>query len=105
MVTHVDYDRSVWVNNRVNSDASHQCMTIIPANNMFKGGNTPGITSTEWRQSLQGNLYPGITDNHELTDTSTPASVVFTGGYMGKPIYDIEETADDIGGSTGSVPS
>ena len=31
-----------------------------------------------------------------MTDTSTPASVVFTGGYMGKPIYDIEETADNM---------
>ena len=95
MVTHVDYDRNSWLGNRVNTNASHQRMTIIPANNMLKGGNTPGITSAEWRESLQGNLYPGITDNHELTDISTPASVVFTGGYMGKPIFDIEETEDD----------
>lgn len=95
MVTHVDYDRNSWLGNRVNTNASHQRMTIIPANNMLKGGNTPGITFAEWRESLQGNLYPGITDNHELTDISTPASVVFTGGYMGKPIFDIEETEDD----------
>lgn len=96
MVTHVDYSRTVWVNNRVNADASHQCMTIIPANNMLKGGNTPGISSAEWRESLQGNLYPGTSGNHELTDYSVPASVVFAGGYMGKPIYDIEETKDKI---------
>lgn len=96
MITHVDYDKNIWTGNRVNTDVNHQRMTIIPANNMLKGGNTPGITSTEWRQSLQGNLYPGITDNRELTDISTPASVVFTGGYMGKPIYDIEETKDGV---------
>lgn len=96
MVTHVDYDRSAWVGNRVNTNASHQRMTIIPANNMLKGGNTVGITSAIWKESLQGNLYPGITGNHELTDESTPASVVFTGLFMGKPICDIEETDDDM---------
>jgi hypothetical protein len=70
-------------------------MTIIPANNTLIGGNTPGATSDDWKESLQGNLYPGTSENHELTDESTPSSVVFTGGYMSKPIYDIEETEDD----------
>lgn len=96
MVTHVDYDRNAWASNRVNTDASHQRMTIIPANNSLVGGNTPGITSTVWRESLMGNLYPGTTENHELTNESTPASVVFVGQYMNKPIYDINETEDGI---------
>lgn len=96
MVTHVDYDRSAWLSNKVNTNASHQRMTIIPANNSLIGGNTPNVTSAMWAESLRGNLYPGSTGNHELTDESTPSSVVFTGGYMGKPIYDIEETDDDI---------
>ena len=95
MITHVDYDRSAWLSNRVNTNASHQRMTIIPANNTLVGGNTPGITSALWIESLKGNLYPGTSENHELTDESTPASVVFLGQYMGKPIYDIEETEDD----------
>ena len=94
MVTHVDYDRSAWLANRVNTNASHQRMTIIPANNKLIGGNN-FTTVEEWTESLKGNLYPGTTENHELTDESTPASVVFSGGYMGKPIYDIEETEDD----------
>jgi len=96
MVTHVDYDRSIWVNNKVNTDMSHQCMTIIPANNSLRGGNTPGISSEEWTQSLRGNLYPGTTGNHELTDYSVPASVVYMGGLMHKPLYDIEETKDQL---------
>jgi hypothetical protein len=70
-------------------------MTIIPANNTLIGGNNYK-SSSEWRESLQGNPYPGITENHELTDESTPASVVFRGGYMGKPIYDIEENEDGM---------
>lgn len=95
MVTHVDYDRTLWISNRVNTDPNHQCMTIIPANNKLIGGNN-FKDFEEWSQSLRGNLYPGTTGNHELTDTSVPASVVFIGGYMGKPIYDIEETDDSI---------
>ncbi|MBR4645451.1 MAG: M6 family metalloprotease domain-containing protein [Bacteroidaceae bacterium] len=94
MVTHVDYNRSAWNNNRVNTETSHQRLTIIPANNTLIGGNNCK-SSAEWKESLQGNLYPGITGNHELTDESTPASVVFTGQFMGKPLYDIEETEDD----------
>ena len=96
MVTHVDYDRNAWLGNRVNTTKSHQRMTIIPANNSLVGGNTPGVTAALWTQSLQGNLYPGTAENHELTNESTPASVVFTGGFMGKPVYDIEETDDDM---------
>ena len=96
IVTHVDYDRSAWIGNRVNTNASHQRMTIIPANNSLVGGNTPGITSAMWRESLMGNPYPGTTENHELTNESTPASVVFSGQFMNKPIFDIEETEDDV---------
>ena len=96
LVVHVDYDRNAWEGNRVNTALSHQRMSIIPANNSLVGGNTPGITSARWAESLRGNPYPGTSENHELTDESTPASVVFAGQYMGKPIYDIEETEDDV---------
>lgn len=94
MVTHVDYDRSAWSGNRVNSNESHQRMTIIPANNKLIGGNN-FKTTAEWYESLKGNLYPGTSGNHELTNESNPASVVFVGQYMSKPIYDIEETEDE----------
>ena len=47
-------------------------------------------------ESLRGNLWPGTSDNHELTDNSTPASVLFTGKYMSKPIVDIQEDEDGL---------
>lgn len=93
MVSHIDYLQGAWTGNRVNVDPKHQRMTIIPANNSLIGMNSPE-TSSEYTYSLQGNLYPGYADNHELTDDSKPASVVFTGGYMGKPIYDITQEED-----------
>lgn len=103
LVYHVDYNSTIWTSNNVNTlwtiyaDSTknhyHQSLTIIPANNSFIGSNN-ATTQSQWQTSLKGNPYPGITENHELTDESIPASIVYTGGYMGKPIVDIEETED-----------
>ena len=95
LVMHVDYNRSAWTGNRVNTDINHQRMTIIPANGTLYGSNNTTDRNV-WQTSLQGNPYPGITENHELTNDSYPASLVFTGGYMNKPLVDIEESEDGI---------
>lgn len=95
LVLHVDFNQAVWNNNRLNSNANHQYLTIIPANNSLIGSNN-AKSSDEWKTSLLGNPYPGITENHELTNDSYPASLVYTGEYMNKPLYDIEETKDGI---------
>ena len=93
LVMHVDYNSSTWTSNRVNTDPAHQRMTIIPANGTLIGSNNAPSQAT-WQASLAGNPYPGTTGNHELTDSSDPASLVFTGGYMGKPLVDIEESEE-----------
>ena len=95
LVFHVDYNSSAWMSNTVNSVSNHQRLTIIPANGTLIGSNN-SKNKDEWQTSLQGNPYPGITENHELTDDSYPASLVFTGTYMSKPLVDIEETEDGI---------
>jgi len=99
LVMHVDYNYSVWVTNKVNTIVSgwheHPSLTIIPANNTLIGSNNSPPKDV-WLTSLQGNPYPGITENHELTDDSTPASMVYTGSLMHKPLVDIEETEDGI---------
>lgn len=96
LVFHIDFNQSIWNNNySINSNPNHQYLTIIPANNTLIGSNN--TTSSElWKTSLQGNPYPGITENHELTDESLPASTVFNGGLMHKPLVDIQETEDGI---------
>ena len=95
LVMHIDYNSSYWTGNIVNNDKNHQRMTIIPANGTLYGSNN-ATGREQWQTSLQGNPYPGITGNHELTDNSSPASVVFKGGYMSKPLMDIQETADGV---------
>lgn len=93
-VTHVDYINNRWTANSVNTDPAHQCMTIIAANNTYKG-TTTATSSKEWQASLRGNLYPGDTYNYSLTDESTPAAVVYAGELMHKPIRQIVENADN----------
>ena len=95
LVMHIDYSSGSWLGNVVNTDINHQRMTIIPANGTLIGSNN-ATSKEQWQTSLQGNPYPGITGNHELTDNSYPASKVFTGDYMSKPLLDIQETEDGI---------
>ncbi len=105
LVYHVDYKSSLWTGNNVNTlwtnadptkSHDHQSLTIIPANNSLIGSNNCNGNTNVWRESLMGNPFPGTTENHELTDESLPASIVYTGGFMGKPLVDIYETEDGV---------
>lgn len=92
-VTHVDYDATKWNTNNVNTDKTHQRMTIIAANNRYIG-TSQSSDGTALMQTWQGNLYPGDTYNYSLTDESTPAAEVFTGVLIHKPLRNITENTD-----------
>lgn len=89
LITHVDYSYTSWYKNKVNSDKSHQRFTLIPADGKLTT-YYDASTTAEYREGLQGDIWPGIKNNTELTDESTPAAKVFTGGYMGKPVTNIK---------------
>ncbi len=92
-VTHVDYNAGKWNTNTPNNDPEHQRMTFIAANNNYTTvGNAPSAAA--WQAAIRGWLWPGDKLNHNLTDESTPASVVYTGGLMGQPIRNITENED-----------
>lgn len=104
MIQHVDYDANVWRYNIVNTTSgstasyfnhTHQSLTIFHADN-----------STN---NYAGDLYP-YNGNNSLTDTSTPAAVIYNGGsLMGKPITNITKndngtiSFDFMGGSSSNV--
>ena len=93
LVTHVDYSSSAWSSNTLNNNAAHQRMTFISAaNDPTTVGNAGSFQ--EWTRALAGHLYPGTSLNYNLTDESTPAATVFTGGLMHQPIRDITEHSD-----------
>lgn len=90
LVTHVDYDHQSWISNRLNSDASHQRMSFIPANNQYIGQYN-ATSADQLKQAIAGQPYPGVTQNFSLTDYTVPAATVFTGQYMGKPVTQIRQ--------------
>ncbi|MBO4906077.1 MAG: M6 family metalloprotease domain-containing protein [Bacteroidaceae bacterium] len=93
-VTHVDFDASIWNGNRVNNVVNHQRMTIIAANNLYKGTYNTNNTADILMETWAGNLYP-FGENNSLTSTTTPAATVYTAsGYMDKELLDITENDD-----------
>ena len=89
MITHIDYDRTAWNGNSVNTNANHQRLTIVPADGELVS-SIFGYNDT-WAQSLHGDLYPGP-DN--VTEMSSYA--VFTGTTLGQTIDNIRETSDGL---------
>ena len=73
MILHVDYDKAAWDNNAPNNIASHQRMTLIPADNVLSGSTN------------KKDLWP-LNGLDSLTNNSIPAAKVYMGGYMNKPI-------------------
>ena len=116
MITHVDYDENIWKRNNVNTivnysnqygpeyaylDNDHQRLTI------FHADNEEGSSA----DSQAGDLYP-FNGNNSLTDTSSPAAIIYQGGStMGKPITNIALNEDGsidfdfMGGSNDNIIS
>lgn len=84
LVLHVDFNSDAWKQNTVNNVASHQRMTIIPADGKLSHYNTAGDT------------WPGTSKKTALTDSSDPAAKLYnlnSNGrkFMGHPIENIAE--------------
>lgn len=61
LITHVDFDQTVWNNNEPNKNATHQRMSIVPANKTYGTKKTSNgetyYTCSETQ--LKGHLFPG----------------------------------------------
>lgn len=84
LILHVDFNSNAWKQNTVNNVASHQRMTIIPADGKLSHYNTAGDT------------WPGTSKKTALTDSSNPAAKLYnlnSNGrkFMGRPIENIAE--------------
>ena len=84
LILHVDFNSNAWKQNTVNNVASHQRMTIIPADGKLSHYNTAGDT------------WPGTSKKTALTDSSNPAAKLYnlnSNGrkFMGRPIENITE--------------
>jgi M6 family metalloprotease-like protein len=89
LVTHVDYLQSSWTSNRVNTNKTHQRVTLIPADGQLLIRNASN--AMEYLSSMQGDPYPGIMG---VTSLEGERAVLYSGGCMNQPITNIVENAD-----------
>lgn len=68
LVTHVDFDKVAWRDNKVNTDPLHQRLTLVPAGKTF-GSTAMGYTYT-YESDYRSMLFPGSKNVTELTDES-----------------------------------
>lgn len=91
LVLHVDYDASSWAYNEVNTDPTHQRMTIIPADGVC--GTIPN--------NLAGDPFPGSRKKTALTNDTKPAAKLYNPNVdgqklMSKPLDHITESEDGL---------
>ncbi len=85
-VTHVDYNKTAWASNTVNTNTSHKRMTFIAADNDIK-------TETLSKPAdYQGDLFPGLTGNTALRDTTAPNFQQYNGEKMNRYLTCITDT-------------
>jgi len=116
LVYHVDFDSRYFSQYAYpNGTKGHPRMTVIPADTLLLPAyyHSEILNSTLVAYSpqlekyygqkaenslifaeLAGDPYPGTSGNHSLSDDSCPAAEVYTGGTLGKPITDIQESSD-----------
>ncbi len=87
LILHVDYNKSAWETNAVNTVAERQRMTVIAADNSY--GNRTA-------RDIGGDTWPGLTGNTSLTNYTSPAATLYNANVdgqklMSKPIDNITE--------------
>ena len=91
MIIHVDYDKSAWDTNNINTTEGHPRFQIVPADNELLFYNKTNLES--FYNSLAGDLWPGKNNKNEFSNTSSPAAKVYTGGYLNKSVTNIRYDA------------
>ena len=97
MVWHIDYSRSAWGNNTVNSDKNHQRMTFLPADGSvgeLTGSDAEGYQYEISDDDEAGDPYPG--KQHIVEVQPLTWFTAEKGGTKTHPnlIHHISETAD-----------
>ena len=116
VITHVDFDENMWINNTVNTATDHFRFDIVHADNLHYEEWTYLINSQSLptyaelvglhNRHLSTSPYPWSAEstafvNNELTDISTPATTMFNANAEGsqllsKAITNIQMTADGL---------
>ncbi len=81
LVWHIDYNASVWSNNKVNCDPEHQRVDVVEADP--KGGDEYAT-------------FPGLSNVRSFTDDTNPAITPWNGTPLGKSLTEIARFNDGV---------
>ena len=84
LVWHIDYNETRWANNLVNTNAKHQYVDIVEADNRLD------------EDTRAGDAFPGTYHVTSFTDDTTPAMVSWDGKLLSRPITEIAESDDGL---------
>ncbi len=105
LVTHVDYNKSIWSSNTVNNDSAHQRCSPLAADGVRipygdvgttivgEENETIQITANYFYQNLLNDIFSPANGIKTLNN-SNPLSIWFTGDSIGIDITDIKHLAD-----------
>lgn len=78
LITHIDFERSIWQINAVNNNTTHPRVTIVAAD------GSASITP-------EGDAFPGTTGKSAFTDNTSPTSTLWNGSPLGRSVSSIHE--------------
>lgn len=84
LVWHIDYVKSVWDENRVNTNPSHQYVDLLEADNHRS------------LDDIAGDPFPGTSGKTAITDETQPNLRTWLGLGFDKTVTDIAESAEGI---------
>ena len=91
LVWRIDYPyTTVSLDNRLNNEKGKPNVMIVPADGYVISAYNKQRTDDEYKESLQGDPFPGATNKTELL------SVVLNNSTLKKPFYNIKETDDGV---------
>lgn len=83
MITHVDFDKSTWTSNALNTDSNHPCFYLIPAD------GEPTYDELAYKETERYDLYPS-NGNDSFTDNSSPSAAPYTGETLDQWVSNIQ---------------
>lgn len=92
LITHVDYDASIWNSNNVNNNPRHLRCSPMAADGelvLWPGNNTSAEEQKAWMYSYLSDIYPGYNQITKL-DSTNPLAEWFTGSKMDINITDVK---------------
>lgn len=89
LVLHIDFNRSRWNGNSVNTDEAHQLYAFMPADGVKEG--TSGMSYAELFRGYRNDLFPLETDTLTRNSLEADDLPLFNGaaGKLDTPIYNI----------------